>query len=177
MKKNLILFSALVTLLCGIMFTGCQHSIVADEATWYKTSKEVSGVDLDVWFYYSTETAKLGGTTCEPGLTIVVCPNLTSGAVGTKAYSMKTFANNTEVTVEDEESTEDSESVKIKPNGSMMDALYVYYKDDFKASAGKEPYVFAAKYTKVEKISDLAPEELKDTSWRSIVKTLINSVL
>ena len=39
MKKTLSILTALIILLCSFVMTSCQHTIVADEDTWYHTKK------------------------------------------------------------------------------------------------------------------------------------------
>lgn len=186
MKKSLVLFTTLLLLLTGMMFTSCQHSYVADEDTWYHTCKTVSNCDLDMWFYYTTSNTSIeiyDGTTKKPldlpaGITVVISPTVDTNIAATvRGYSVKTFPLNREVEVEEDVNVDTSEgSVKIKANGTLMDALYVANKTDFKAEAGKKPIAFESKIKKVESLKDLGVD-LQGKGWKTIVKEVINSVL
>lgn len=180
MKKTFKLLSALLVLLCGMILSSCQHSIVADEDTWYKTSTSVKDVDVDVWFYYSTSNLTLKTydganevtTTYEPGLTIVAIPD----CPGVATYAVKHFNGSTsEVEITDDE---EPESVKIKANGSFMDALYIKFKSDFKKSAtSSAPAELSKKsYQSVENISKLT-EKFQGLGWKSILKEIVNEIL
>ncbi len=180
MKKTFKLLSALLVLLCGIILSGCQHSIVADEDTWYKTSTSVKDVDVDVWFYYSTSDLTLNTydgskevkTTYDPGLTIVAIPDYP----GVTTYAVKHFGrSDSEEEINDDEETG---TVKIRANGSFMDLLYIKFKSDFKASAtASAPAELSKKsYQSVENISKLT-DQFQGLGWKSILKEIVNNIL
>lgn len=189
MKKTLIMFSALLALLCGLMFTGCQHSYIADEDTWYKTNKQFSvgeaELDVNLWFYYSQKSLTI--TTkdqqkidCKPGLTIVFSPNIDTGLVSTNIYTIKNFPSSETVNVDEIEGEVSDSEMKIAAKGTMMDALYIANKEDFKSSAGKEPSVFEL-YKYVEDISEIGKEagfeKYKNVGWKTLIKEAINQIL
>lgn len=172
MKKSLVLFTTLLLLLTGMMFTSCQHSYVADEDTWYCTNQTVGGENFEIWFYYTTKDSTPCGVagTIPAGLTVAITPS----NLLVKTYDIKTFAkstNNDGVPVD-----ENDESVKIKVTGTTMDALYVYYKQDFRASATTTlPYFLQTGkgYTKVTDMTNWA----QGLSWKEIIKQVVNNVL
>lgn len=186
MKKTLSILTALMILLCSFIMTSCQHTVVADEDTWYKTEKSFSGVDVNLWFYYSqkqltVKTKNEGTQTFDPGLTIVVCPVGDVGGVSVAAYTIKNLPAGVEVTIEEDENTTIPAGMKIKANGTMMDALYVANKAQFRESAGKIPGCFELLNYK-ENITDFADlgsglEQLKGKGWKSLIKEAINQLL
>lgn len=181
MKKTLSILTALIILLCSFVMTSCQHTIVADEDTWYHTKKTVSEVDLDIWFYYTSNEKPLDKNVKNSGLTIVVAPYAASSSINFDAYAVKNFPFNVETTVAADADDTDPDlpegDIKITPNGTFMDALYLVFKNDFKSSANQIPYVFSSnRFREVTKISDLGID-LKGKGWKGLLKDILNEVL
>lgn len=189
MKKfrlAMIIAAVFAVVLGSFTFTGCDMPLIAEENTWYSTKKEVSGTTFKFYFYYTQEEAKAGDVTLDPGITVLVTPSSSP----LKIYAMKTFgkSENSDIAevedepVEGEEApAEDEEKVSFKVGGTTMDALYLFYKNDFrKSETPKAPSLLDKDegYTTVENIKDLGKQlGLEDLTWKKIVKEVINAVL
>ncbi len=129
MKKFTLILSALMVLMCGFMFMGCDeledavNDLVGPENTWccmpveYKNSDSSTAATLYVWCYY-TDTAVTGtgepagmksDVTLPAGITMVVTAksDLTSVIQGlnTNTYILKSFPRDSDTAGLDETDT------------------------------------------------------------------------
>jgi hypothetical protein len=105
MKKFTLILSALMVLMCGFMFMGCDEEIeefLAPSGVWCQTTMNYTSEDsssaLYVYYYWNDTTKTFSGTTnytAPSGLTVVVTPYSSNEVAGLAKgqYTIKTWAN------------------------------------------------------------------------------------
>lgn len=174
-KLKFILPLALTALVGLFAFTSCEEPVLAEENTWYKTTETIGDTSLKMYFFYtSDDTSKtFGRETVTKGLTVVVQP--TDTTLGNN-YFIKTFAPGEQATDTDESGKETEDSGTINIGAPALDALYVNYRSDFKASAKSQGPDFLDEdsgYTHVDSLSDITA----GLTWKSIFKKMLAKYL
>lgn len=174
-KLKFILPLALTALVGLFAFTSCEEPVLAEENTWYKTTETIGSTSLKMYFFYtSDDTSKtFGRETVTKGLTVVVQP--TDTTLGNN-YFIKTFAPGNQATDTDESGNETEDSGTISIGAPALDALYVNYRSDFKASAKSQGPDFLdddSGYTHVDSLSDIT----EGLTWKSIFKKMLAKYL
>ncbi len=154
MKKLMTLISALLVLLSGFMFTGCDEEleeILAPSGTWYQTTTDYSSNDssstLYVYYYWNDTEKTFSGTTnytAPAGLTVVVTTysNSTVAGLTNGKYTVKTWANGEDFSFDEDDTgdgiSDEQTSSIISKVGSMNRVKWGIFYQAAKAKAKDE---------------------------------------